>query len=144
MIRVRHYANQPTLPSPWLWNLGEGSLRALVYTSQGTCWAYISICSHAWLEECGWSWAGLTTDPHKLVLSTTGENWALEILSNDHIKNYFKMLHQALLLMDILEIVFCLSIVITAALVKNSRGSQLGWRWRHIYWRNVCVKSSIV
>ena len=82
-----------------------------MYTSQGTCWcwAYISICSHAWLEECGWSWAGLTTDPHKLVLSTTGENWALEILSNDHIKNYFKMLHQALLLMDILEIVFCLS-----------------------------------
>ena len=82
-----------------------------VYTSQGTCgcWAYISICNHAWLVECGWSSAGLTTDPRKLVLATTGENWALEILSNDHIKNYFKMFHQALLLMDILEIVFCLS-----------------------------------
>ena len=86
-----------------------------VYTSQGTCgcWAYISICNHAWLVECGWSSAGLTTDPRKLVLATTGENWALEILSNDHIKNYFKMFHQALLLMDIrhtgMEIVFCLS-----------------------------------
>ena len=104
------------------------------------CSAYISICNHAWLVECGWSSAGLTTDPRKLVLATTGENWALEILSNDHIKNYFKMFHQALLLMDILEwkLSFACQILITAALVMNSRGSRLGWR--HIYWINVCVK----
>ena len=112
-----------------------------VYTLQGTCgcWAYISICNHAWLVECGWSSAGLTTDPRKLVLATTGENWALEILSNDHIKNYFKMFHQALLLMDILEwkLSYACQIVITSALVMSSGGSRLGWR--HIYLLDKCL-----